>query len=276
MKKKLLLVLSPCIGMQFFSWGGVICKVESGKWKVKPNMLTMDSSFLSGDLFQRTALLVGDEAMQRFAAARVILFGIGGVGSWCAEALIRSGVGHLTMVDPDCVEVSNINRQLPATVATIGRPKVEVLRERLLSIHPSADIQALQDRYTVDSAAKFSVEDYDYVIDAIDSMADKMELILSTLQSPHSILFSSMGAARKMDPTQVRVSEFWKVDGCPLAATLRKRMRRAGRYPERKFQCVWSPERVDTAQPKGTLMPVTATFGLTLATLVLQHLVRQQ
>ena len=227
--------------------------------------------------FSRTALLMGDQAMQRLAAARVLLFGTGGVGSWCAEALIRSGVGHLTMVDPDEVDVSNINRQLPALVTTVGRPKVEVMRERLLAINPEADIVARQERFSADTAADFPLQDYDYVIDAIDSLADKLELILlATANSQFSIsnsqFFSSMGAARKMDPTQVRVSEFWKVDGCPLAATLRKRMRRALRFPGRKFLCVWSPERIESAQPKGTLMPVTATFGLTLASLVLQDL----
>ena len=240
-------------------------------------------------LFDRTALLVGDAAMQHLAACRVLLFGVGGVGSWCAEALVRSGVGHLTLVDPDCVEVSNINRQLPALVTTVGRPKVEVMRERLLAINPEADIVARQERFSADTAAAFQLQGFDYVIDAIDSLADKMELILSATHScsPSKLegvpngrgrvllptFFSSMGAARKMDPTQVRVSEFWRVDGCPLAASLRKRMRRAQRFPERKFKCVWSPERNDAAQPKGTMMPVTATFGLILATLVLQDVV---
>ena len=231
--------------------------------------------------FSRTALLVGSEALQRLAASRVILFGVGGVGSWCAEALIRSGVGHLTMVDPDCVDPSNINRQLPALTTTVGRPKVEVMRERLLSINPEADIVALQQRFSAETAPSFHLEEYDYVVDAIDSMADKMELILlCTQKSQCSIsnfqLYSSMGAARKMDPTQVRVSEFWRVDGCPLAASLRKRMRRAQRFPGRKFLCVWSPERIDSAQSKGTLMPVTASFGLMLASLVLRDRVGGQ
>jgi len=121
------------------------------------------------------------------------------------------------------------------------------------------------------------------VIDAIDSIADKLELIsLATSNNQtikqsgnQSIFFSSMGAARKMDPLQVRVTEFWKVDGCPLAATLRKRMRKQQRFPERKFRCVWSPERNDDAQPKGTMMPVTATFGLTLASLVIKDIIYQ-
>ncbi|MBP5527282.1 MAG: tRNA threonylcarbamoyladenosine dehydratase [Bacteroidales bacterium] len=234
----------------------------------------------TADLFCRTERLVGSDAMRRLEEARVLLFGVGGVGSWCAEALIRSGIGHLTMVDPDNVDPSNINRQLPALTTTLGRPKVVVMRERLQEINPAADIVALQQRFSAENAPSFHLEEFDYVIDAIDSMADKMELILlctqkllSTTNYQLPTFYSSMGAARKMDPRQVRVSEFWKVDGCPLAASLRKRMRRAVRYPERKFQCVWSPERNETAQTGGTLMPVTATFGIMLASLVLQDLV---
>lgn len=227
------------------------------------------------DIFQRAFLLVGNEAMRRMADARVLLFGVGGVGSWCAEALIRSGVGHLTMVDPDIVDVSNINRQLPATIETVGQPKVAVMRERLLLINPAAGIIARQARFSADNADDFRVEEYDYVIDAIDSLPDKLELILlaNTTSLEHEVkFFSSMGAARKTDPTQLQVSEFWKVDGCPLAASLRKRMRRQQRFPQCRFQCVWSPERVEGARPKGTLMPVTAAFGLTLASLVIRDL----
>lgn len=224
--------------------------------------------------FSRTELLLGTQPMQRLAATKVIIFGLGGVGSWCAEALVRSGVGHLTLVDPDLVDPSNVNRQLPALTSTLGRPKVEVLRERFLDINPQAEIVARCDRFTADTAPAFHIEQFDYVIDAIDSIADKLELILlanSKFSILNSQFYSSMGAARKLDPLQVRVTEFWKVDGCPLAATLRKRMRKQLRFPERKFKCVWSPERNDNAEPKGTMMPVTATFGLTLASLIIKN-----
>ena len=224
--------------------------------------------------FERSGALLGEEAMARLAAARVLVVGVGGVGSWCAEALARTGVGAITLVDDDVVQPSNVNRQCPATAAAIGRPKVEVLRERFLDINPEAEIVARQERFTAEDS-EFGIQNYDYVIDAIDSIADKLELILlATANSQFSIFnfqfFSSMGAARKMDPLQVRVTEFWKVDGCPLAATLRKRMRKQQRFPQRKFKCVWSPERNDAAQPKGTMMPVTATFGLTLASLIIK------
>ena len=234
--------------------------------------------------FERTEQLVGRKAMQRLLAARVIIFGVGGVGSWCAEALVRSGIGHLTMVDSDDVDPSNINRQLPATASTVGRPKVEVLRERFLDINPTAEIVARKERFTAATAETFNLGAHDYIIDAIDSIDDKLELILLCSRKDSAVsgaadgtaptLFSSMGAARKLDPQQVRVSEFWKVDGCPLAATLRKRMRRQQRFPQRKFKCVWSPERTES-QTKGTLMTVTAAFGLTLASLVIRDLCRQ-
>lgn len=232
--------------------------------------MTSDNS-----IFTRTEMLLGAEALGRLGAARVILFGVGGVGSWCAEALVRSGVRHISLVDSDCVDPTNINRQLPALATTVGLPKVSVLRDHLLSINPDADILALQQRYTPETADTFHLQDYDYVIDAIDSLKDKLDLILrATDKSQVPQFFSSMGAARKLDPLQVRVSEFWKVDGCPLAATLRKRMRKERRFPGRKFQCVWSPERNEHSQPKGTLMPVTATFGLTLASLVVRDIVK--
>ena len=226
-------------------------------------------------LFTRTEMMLGAETLRRMAAARVILFGVGGVGSWCAEALIRSGVGHLTLVDSDCIEPTNINRQLPALSTTVGMPKVAVMRDRLLAVNPQADIVARQERYTPESAECFDLQSFDYVVDAIDSLKDKLNLILRATQLGVRF-YSSMGAARKQDPLQVQVSEFWKVNGCPLAATLRKRMRKAGTYPGGKFLCVWSPERNEQSQPKGTLMPVTATFGLTLASLIIRDIAQQQ
>lgn len=228
------------------------------------------------DWQSRTEALVGADALEHLRQIRVVVFGVGGVGSWCAEALVRSGVGHLTLVDPDCIDPTNINRQLPALHSTVGQPKVEVMRQRLLDINPEADIVARQERFTADNAGSFCLQDYDYVIDAIDSIADKMELILhaasnSQFSIHNSQFFSSMGAARRMDPLQVRVTEFWKVDGCPLAAKLRKRMRKEQRFPARKFKCVWSAELPKEGGDKGSMMPVTAAFGLTLASLVLRE-----
>ena len=217
--------------------------------------------------FERTEALIGPEGMQTLRDARVILFGVGGVGSWCAEALVRSGIGHLTLVDSDCVEASNLNRQLMATVPSLGRPKVEVMRERLLSICPEADILALQRRYH--AGEDFALDGYDAIIDAIDSLSDKAALILEGTATAGRF-YSSMGAARKIDPTQVRVAEFWEVRGCPLGAALRKKLRKAGTLPSKPFRCVYDEEVL--VSEKGTLAHITGIFGLTLAGLVIQDL----
>ena len=240
-------------------------------------------------IFNRATLLLGEAAMERLAAARVIVFGIGGVGSWCAESLIRSGLGHLTIVDNDVVCSSNINRQLMATTRTVGQPKVEALKEHLLEVNPEADITTLQQTFTEATAADFDLDKYDYVIDAIDSLRDKALLIEQACRS-RAQLFSSMGAALKIDPTRIRVAEFWKVQGDPLARALRNLFKRQGRRPRRKFKCVFSDELLKnqtetaaeneaTANPKahtnGSLMHITAIFGCTLAGLVLQDICKE-
>ena len=242
----------------------------------------------SREIFNRAELLLGAGVMARLASVRVILFGVGGVGSWCAEGLVRSGVMHLTIVDADCVAPSNINRQRMATVSTVGRPKVEVLREMLLDINPSASIETIQARFTEASAPDFSLDSYDYIIDAIDALKDKASLILHATATP-ATFFSSMGAACKIDPTKVRVASFWDVRGCPLGAMLRKKLRKAGTLPARDFLCVYDEELLpnrgaDTALPEelkfdkvahnGSLVTVTATFGLTLASLLLQDIAK--
>lgn len=231
--------------------------------------------------FARTERLLGADGLRKLTNARVILLGVGGVGSWCAEALVRSGLGHLTLVDPDRVDVTNINRQLPATTRTVGRPKVEVLKERLLEINPLCEITALQARY--EKGADFGLASYDCIIDAIDSLTDKANLILEASACPGAF-FSSMGAACKMDPTKVRVAEFFQVRGCPLGAALRKRLRKNGTLPAKPFLCVYDEEVLPNLGPEqdpgpgkaianGTLAPITGIFGFTLAGLVIQHIV---
>lgn len=223
------------------------------------------------DIFERAEQLLGSEAMECIARQRVILFGVGGVGSWCAEALVRSGVGHLTIVDGDVVCASNINRQLMATTETIGQPKVEVLRQRLLAINPNAEITALRQVFSDDTADEFGLADYDYIIDAIDSLKDKALLILKACET-RGVLFSSMGAALKVDAASIKVAEFWRVQGDPLARGLRKWLKSHGRFPERKFQCVYSDEMPAKAQTKGSVVHITAVFGLRLAGLVINDI----
>lgn len=240
------------------------------------------------EIFNRTERLVGSHAMERIAQQRVIIFGVGGVGSWCAESLVRTGFRHLTLVDSDCVCPTNVNRQLMATPHTVGRVKVEALRERLLSINPQADITAIRQFYTDETADEFDLDSFSFVIDAIDSLRDKALLILRACRS-QATLFSSMGAALKIDPTRVAVAEFWKVKGCPLGAALRRKFKKQGIFPARKFKCVYSEELLpnlgeasphDTlpdykAQVNGTLAHITGIFGLTLAGLVVQAVTRE-
>lgn len=222
------------------------------------------------EIFQRSELLLGAEAMSHIAEKRVIVFGVGGVGSWCAESLVRSGIKHLTIVDSDVVCTSNINRQLMATTETVGQVKVEVLKERLLSINPSAEITAIHEFFTAETAESFHLDTYDYIIDAIDSLKDKAHLILMACQT-EATFFSSMGAALKLDPTHIKIAEFWKVQGDPLARVLRKKFRHEGQYPARKFLCVYSDELIEPkGEGKGSLVHITAIFGHMLAGLVVQ------
>lgn len=226
------------------------------------------------EIFQRSELLLGAEAMDRIAEKRVIVFGVGGVGSWCAESLVRSGIRHLTIVDSDSVCASNINRQLMATTETIGRVKVDVLKDRLLTINPAAEITAIHEFFTADTAESFHLDTYDYIIDAIDSLKDKTLLILMACQT-EAQFFSSMGAALKLDPTRIKVDEFWKIQGDPLARVLRKRFKREGQYPSRKFLCVYSDELIEPqGEGKGSLVHITAIFGFMLASLVIQDIVK--
>ena len=239
------------------------------------------------DIFNRARLLLGDEGMERIAAKRILLFGVGGVGSWCAESLVRSGVRHLTIVDADTVNITNVNRQLMATTRSVGKVKVEALKERLLEINPQADITPVQKLFTAENAADFQLGSFDYIIDCIDSLKDKTALIELASHSP-AALFSSMGAALKIDPTRIRVAEFWDVHGDPLARAIRKKFRKEGRKTGKPILCVYSEELLENkgeaqepaneivrkACVNGSLAHITAIFGHTLAGLVLMDILK--
>ena len=228
------------------------------------------------EIFNRSELLLGSDNMQRIAKTKVLLVGVGGVGSWCAEGLIRTGVRHLTIVDYDIVQASNINRQLMATTQTLGLVKVDALKERLLQINPNADVNAISMEYNEDSAYHLDLDNFDYVVDAIDSVKDKALLILRTTASKAK-LFSSMGAALKLDPTKIEVAEFWKVKGDPLAKALRNKFKKSGVFPKRKFKCVFSQERLTSkTQGKGSLSQITAIFGFTLTGLIINDIIENK
>ena len=210
--------------------------------------------------------------MALLQSKRVILFGIGGVGSWCAECLIRTGLTHLTIVDGDTVQASNLNRQLPATQATLGMPKVEALKARLLEINPDAEIEARYEMVNGEWLMVNGLEGYDYVIDAIDSVADKTDLLLYASRLKGVKIFSSMGAALRFDPMQVTTGELMSIKGDALAKAVRARMKRLDRHPSKKIRCVYSTEQAQKCETRGSLMQVTAVFGLTLASMVIGDL----
>lgn len=248
------------------------------------------------EIQSRARRLLGDANMERLRSTRVIVIGVGGVGSWCVESLVRSGVRHVTIVDCDRVAVSNINRQLMATTETVGQVKVDALKAHLLTVNPDAEIDARREVFCAENAASFNLDSYDYIIDCIDSLKDKA-LLIETATRTRARFFSSMGAALKLDPTRVQVAEFWHVTGCPLARALRQRFKKQGVRPARKFQCVYSDELLENLGPdpdeampdpdatgpqpspkariNGSLMHITAIFGLTLAGLVLKDLTKK-
>jgi tRNA A37 threonylcarbamoyladenosine dehydratase len=245
---------------------------------------------------------LGEAAMELLAQSRVAVFGIGGVGSWAAEALARTGVGHLTLVDSDLVCITNANRQVQATAFNAGAVKVHALAERLKELSPSCQIEPLQKVYSRQTRDEFDLSAFDYVLDAIDSLSSKVDLIASAHQAGATV-FASMGAACKLDSTQVRVASLWKTENCPLARRVRRGLREIGF--EGSPLCVYSPEVVPNAGMatacgshaclcpqtsseqggaahewcshkaviNGSLVHVTAAFGMALAGLVVQNVV---
>ncbi len=177
--------------------------------------------------FSRTELLVGPAALARLAGKKVAVFGIGGVGSFAVEGLVRSGVGRLVLVDDDCICLTNLNRQLHATVRTIGKPKVEVMRDRVLEINPDAVVTTHRQFYLPETAAELIADDYDYIIDAVDTVTAKIDLAVRATALGIPII-SCMGAGNKLDPTKFEVADIFSTSVCPLAKVMRYELKRRG------------------------------------------------
>ena len=221
---------------------------------------------------KRTEMLLGAEAMERLCAAHVIVFGLGGVGSWCAEALARSGVGRLTLVDEDSVAESNLNRQVCALGSTIGRPKAEVMAARLRDITPDAEIIPVTARYEAASRGRFFPGDYAYVADCIDLVSCKLDLIEAALEGGTPII-SALGTGNKLDASRFEVCDIAETRGCPLARVMRRELRRRG---VEHLRVVYSPEEaLEPSQPDapppgrrsvpGSTVWVPASAGLLMA-----------
>ena len=201
------------------------------------------------DPFIRTRMLIGDGAMDRLARARVAVFGVGGVGGFCVEGLTRAGIGSLDLYDDDTVSESNLNRQLAALRSTIGRPKGEVLAERVRDINPACQVRAVRMFYLPQNADQVDLSQYDYVVDCIDTVAAKLELVTrcSALQIK---IISAMGSGNKLDPTAFVVTDLSKTQGCPLARVMRKELRKRGIS---HLKVVYSTE-----EPRSPIRPIPA------------------
>ncbi|PKM93874.1 MAG: tRNA cyclic N6-threonylcarbamoyladenosine(37) synthase TcdA [Firmicutes bacterium HGW-Firmicutes-1] len=188
--------------------------------------------------FSRTELLIGKQGIEKLKNAKVAIFGIGGVGTFVVEGLVRSGVGKFVLIDDDCICLTNINRQLHATRKTVGKPKVEAMKERILDINPKAEVETIQSFYMPDNADEMLQDDYDYIVDAIDTVTAKIDLILQANKRNIPII-SCMGAGNKLDPTKFEVTDIYKTSVCPLAKVMRKELKRRG---VKKLKVVYSKE----------------------------------
>ena len=192
--------------------------------------------------FARTQLLLGPEAMEKLAHSRVAVFGVGGVGGYVCEALARSGVAAFDLIDDDKVCLTNINRQIIATRKTIGKYKAEVMRERILDINPSADIRVYKCFFLPENADEFPFDEYDYVVDAVDTVTAKIELVMKAQEKGVRII-SSMGAGNKLDASAFRVADIYKTKVCPLAKVMRRELKKRG---VKKLKVVYSEEKALT------------------------------
>ena len=240
---------------------------------------------MNRESISRTALLLGDDAIERISRARVAIFGVGGVGGYALEALVRSGIGAVHLIDPDTVSTSNINRQIIATTETVGMKKTEAAKARALSINPELDVRTSDVFYSAECSADFDLSEYDYVIDAIDSVSAKITLIENATNVGTPII-SSMGAGNKLDPTAFLVSDISKTSVCPLARVMRTELRKRGinhlkvvYSKEEPIKAVAEDENKEN-QPKitrhapGSISFVPSVVGLIIAGEVIKDIIK--
>ena len=235
--------------------------------------------------FARTGLLLGEDAMEKLEKSRVAVFGIGGVGGHVVEALVRSGVGAIDLIDNDTVSVTNLNRQLVATWDTVGSDKVSVMKERILSINPDCKVTCHQCFYLPETAEQFNFYEYDYVVDAVDTVTAKISLVMEC-QTKDVPIISSMGAGNKLDPTAFEVADIYKTSVCPLAKVMRRELKKRG---VKKLKVVYSkeealkpyeevgakfPEPVTKRVLPGSTAFVPSVAGLIIASEVIKDLVK--
>lgn len=229
------------------------------------------------DIFSRTRMALGDDALAKLSKSKVAVFGVGGVGGYIAEALARSGVGFIDLIDKDVVSLSNINRQIIALHSTIGKPKTEVMKERILDINPNAKVNAITAFYTPDTKDDFTLTKYDFIADAIDTVSAKIDLIVNATELNIPII-SACGAGNKLDATAFKVSDIYKTKYCPLAKVMRYELKKRG---VKKLKVVYSEEEaIKTATfENGKPVPSSVAFvpsvmGLIMAGEIIKELIK--
>lgn len=225
------------------------------------------------DIFSRTERLIGEDALRKLQNSNIIIFGLGGVGSYTAEALARSGIGKMTVVDKDTVDITNINRQLYALRSTVGKPKAEVARERILDINPECEITAIQKMYLPENSEDFVLSQYDYIVDAIDNVTAKIDLAVKAEELGIPII-SSMGTGNKLDPTAFKVSDIYKTSVCPLCRVMRTQLKKRG---VKKLKVVYSEEmpKTDGERTPASISFVPPAAGLIIAGEVIKNIIGQ-
>ena len=229
--------------------------------------------------FSRSILVLGNDSIEKLASSRVIVFGLGGVGGYVVEALARTGVGHLDLVDNDEVSLSNINRQIYALHSTVGKDKVDVAHARVLDINPNCIVRKHKIFYLPETADQINLSDYDYVVDCIDTVSAKIELVMRANEANVPII-SSMGTGNKLDPSKLRIADISKTSVCPLARVMRQELRKRG---INHLKCVFSTEEPATASidsgfrhVPGSVAFVPSVAGLMLAAEVIKDLIRSE
>lgn len=222
--------------------------------------------------FKRTEMLLGKDNVNKLKDKKVAVFGIGGVGSFACEALIRCGIGNLTMIDYDIIDITNINRQIHATFKTIGKPKVEVMRDRALAINPNINITIYNECFDSSNKEILLDKEYDYIVDSIDMVSSKLELIEEAKLRDIPII-SSMGAANKLNPTLLQVSDIYETYMCPLAKVMRKELRKR---EIKSLKVVWSEERPVRKKGLGSSSFVPPTAGLIIASEVIKDILEKE
>ncbi len=224
---------------------------------------------------ERTSYLIGADGVERLAGKHVALFGVGGVGGYVAEALGRAGVGHLTLVDKDTVSVSNINRQIIATYDTIGQQKTEVMAARLRSINPEIRIECRECFFLPDTAGEFDFSEYDYVIDAVDTVTAKLELVMRA-QEVGTPIISCMGTGNKLDPGRFEIADISKTSVCPLAKVMRRELKKRGITKLKVLYSKEEPIKHEAGAVPGSISFVPPVAGLMIAGEVIKDLLREE